>query len=270
MHSDYEAPKFTSVNLSPTYFVCTTQRSGSTLLCRLLADTQVAGMGPSRLGGFEHLIELVGDVAPARDWTELDLDAHLSEFLDRSQSPNGVRGFKLMWNQVEQVAQNRRAAGGSAEPHVLFTGIPPDTRYVWLSRRDSLRQAISLTRAIQTQCWAAESKREFPGRPSFDYLRIIRSERWLKAQNEGWRQFFGRPNGPRALEIAYEDLIEYPECEARRVLDHIGIEAPDGFSTRVPATQQRADGVSDEWVERTQRMRKSRKLLRQTLERERG
>jgi len=249
------APWSTVLSFAPTYLVCATQRSGSTLLCRLLAETRVAGMGASRVGGYEHLVELVGDVAPARDWSEFDLGTCLADYFERSRSPNGVGGFKLMWSHVMLVARAQRAVGKPVKPSDLFNQMPPGTLFVWLSRRDVLRQAISLTRAVQTQCWTTKSHSDFPGRASFDYLRIISSERWLKAHNESWRQFFAQPDSPKALEVFYEDLVRNPQRELRRILEYIGVEAPEQIEGPDSASQRSANGMSDEWMDRVQRIR---------------
>src|SRR3954471_2058841 len=98
-----------------SYLVCATPRSGSTLLCELLAATGVAGR-PQEY--FEDLCatgmprqpreyfdgldapEVLGLLAPSLPGTPRPQGAfagRLAEVLDAGTTPNGVFAAKLMW-----------------------------------------------------------------------------------------------------------------------------------------------------------------------------
>src|SRR5690348_4843448 len=138
---------------SSAYLVCATQRSGSTLLCKALSATGVAG----RPEEYFEALEATGLPAQPRDYLpelgdELGLPPlrhgdPLPPFAERlaaaeraGTTPNGVFGAKVMWSYGAPVL----AALGDSDAH-----------WVLVRRRDKLRQAISLWRAIQTRQWNA-------------------------------------------------------------------------------------------------------------------
>jgi LPS sulfotransferase NodH len=58
---------------------------------------------------------------------------------------NGVFGSKLMWDQVDAVRTQfaKVLELGDAAPSAVFAAAFPNLRYIWLARRDKLRQGIS-------------------------------------------------------------------------------------------------------------------------------
>jgi len=157
------------------YIVCSTQRSGSTYLCRLLASTGVAGNPleyfearaetglPPHPGYFLAGLPRTGagirdDVSPAdapeySDLTAVDgWEAHLGRTFRLGTTENGVFAAKLMWNQLPDLEQHAAALpdlAGLAGFDLLDRPLG-GPRYVWIRRRDKVRQAISLWRALQT------------------------------------------------------------------------------------------------------------------------
>ena len=227
------------------YLVCTTPRTGSTLLCLLLARTAVAGMQPAPVFGWEPLLDLrIGPGAGARCE---DPSAYLARVLSHTATPNGVRGFKVMWGQAADLGQDL--------PPVL----PPDTRYVWLVRADRLRQAVSWSRAIQTQCWDSPAQREFAGFEVFDprHIRSLLAE--VDRQTAEWEALFKR-HGIDPLRIRYEELVGDPQAVARKVLDYLNICAPDSHSATADVFERQADEVTDAWARRFQRIEASSSL----------
>ena len=95
------------------YLVCATERSGSTLLCELLAGTGVAGRPEEYFeclsatghvrqpreyfddAGDDSILERLPPLAPPRPAP--DPVARLHAALERGTTPNGVFGSKLMW-----------------------------------------------------------------------------------------------------------------------------------------------------------------------------
>src|SRR3954470_3229203 len=159
-----------------SYLVCATPRSGSTLLCRALGQTGVAGRPEEYFEarrdtgrppaprdyfiGAEgiDLDALLGrdhSLPPAPDHSSLagvgDYADHVAAALERGTTANGVFGAKVMWGHLSDFS----ALAGGAPPE-LFNRLFGRPRYVWVSRRDRVRQAVSLWKAIQTQAWAAD------------------------------------------------------------------------------------------------------------------
>jgi LPS sulfotransferase NodH len=164
-----------------SYIVCSTPGSGSTLLCRALAATGVAGL-------------------PEEGGT----------------TPNGVFGAEVIWGGVP--------AQGGGEPH-----------YVWVTRRDRIRQAVSLWKALQTHA----ARYSFP---EVDHLR-----RQLTAHDRAWMTHFDSHN-IEPLVLTYEQIMADLPGAVRAVLGHLGLDlaAADRIS---PVFEREPDARSEEWVE---------------------
>jgi trehalose 2-sulfotransferase len=115
------------------YIVCATARSGSSILCELLTALKIAGKP------FEHLWDPPGS-APE------PLAVRWRHILEEGRSENGVFGTKLLWYQarrLERELPDARGRPGDSLVNVL-AGTLEDPRYVYLTRRDRIRQAVSL------------------------------------------------------------------------------------------------------------------------------
>lgn len=258
---------------SRAYLVCSTQRSGSTYLCRLLASTGVAG---NPLEYFEARAEtgapphpsyyLAGlprtgagirdDPRPtdAPEYSDLRTvdgwEAHLDRTFRLGATENGVFGAKLMWNQLPDVEQHAAAlpefAGLSGSE--LFDALLGRPRYVWMRRLDKVSQAISLWRALQTRTWRLENPTaggDPPGlRYSFDGIEHLR--RRLSADDEAWGRYFLQ-SAIEPLELYYEtDVKPDPAAAVARVLAHIGVDLPSGWKPD-PGIVRQSDGLNDAW-----------------------
>jgi LPS sulfotransferase NodH len=141
---------------------------------------------------------------------------------------------------------------GRALPDLLERAFP-GLRYVQITRRDKVRQAVSLWKAVQTQAWKQE-----PGdqgtplvEPVFSFRAINYLVRLLTAHDASWDAYF-LGLGYEPLTITYEELAESTEAVVHRVLDHLGIPAPDGLVVGGAGLSVQADEVSERWVARVQ------------------
>ena len=147
-----------------SYLVCATERSGSTLLCELLAGTGVAG----RPEEYFEFLNASGRVRQPREYFADAADPSILELLaparaaaagaspwaerlaaarERGTTPNGVFGAKMMWAYLGDFLAH-------GEPEEQLGPL----RWVHVERRDTLAQAISLWRAVQTAQWRAEDR----------------------------------------------------------------------------------------------------------------
>lgn len=255
------------------YIVASTQRSGSTYLCRLLASTGVAGVPqeyfearaetglPPHPGYFLAGLPRTGagirdDLRPTDAPAYSDLRtvngwrAHLARTLELGTTSNGVFATKLMWNQVPDVEQHATAipalAGATgAELLDRLFGAP---QYIWMRRRDKVQQAISLWRALQTRVWRLEHPGSAHRAPelhySFDGIEHLR--RRLEADDESWGRFFVR-SGITPLECVYENEVEHdPAGAVRRVLAYLDVPVPDDW-TPAAAMVRQSDQLNGQW-----------------------
>lgn len=237
---------------APAYLVCATERSGSTLLCELLAGTGIAG----RPEEYFEFLSATGRVRQPREYFPPDADPEILELLlpleapvpavpwgrrlgdalERGTTPNGVFGAKMMWAYL---------------PDFLAHGEPEEQlgplRWVHVERRDTLAQAISLWRAVQTAQWRAED-RDAAVEPVFHAEAIAHLKARLEDHAAAWRRWFAE-RGIEPLEIVYEAFAEHPQATICRVLDHIGVPS-EGVHVPEPPMRRQADARSQDWVDR--------------------
>jgi LPS sulfotransferase NodH len=249
-----------------SYLVCATQRSGSTLLCEALKATGVAGrpeeffearpatgIPPEPLDYLDGIDDpyVTGLLAgapppPAPPYSALagvdGWEEHLARSLRDGTTANGVFGAKVMWNQLADI---RTLAGRDAEPLALLQDLLGPTHWVWVRRRDVLRQAVSLWRALQTQTWreaGAEQPTAVYSRAAIAHLTAL-----LADHDAAWGQFFSE-HGLRPLELVYEDYARDIPGAVAAVLEHLGVTEDFSIAAEPPMKRQ-SDGISDEWAE---------------------
>lgn len=255
------------------YIVCSTQRSGSTYLCDLLASTGVAGRpleyfearaetgSPPHPGYFLAGLPRTGAgirddqrATDAPDYSDLSSvdgwEAHLERTFELGTTDNGVFATKLMWNQLPDLEQHAAAVPDFAglPRSELLAEVFGHPSYVWMRRLDKVRQAISMWRALQTRTWRRENPTAGDENPqlsySFDGIEHLR--RRLSADDDAWGRFFERAV-TEPLELYYEtDVKPDPEGAVARVLAHIGIDLPRDWKPEARMVRQ-SDGLNEEW-----------------------
>jgi len=250
-----------------SYVVCATPRSGSTLLCKTLAETGVAGdpeeffeavpaTGVPRrpldyLGGLDdpEALALVERAPPhpAPPYSDLRAVGSYPEHLERARewgtTPNGVFGAKIMWAHLEDLARQCDSDDLRAVVDTVFDR----PRLVWVRRADTVRQAVSLWRAMQTQSWRAENEAD-AGEPQYSFAAIHHLVELLSAHDAAWGRFFAS-GGADVLTVAYDDLASDLAGVLARTLDHIGVAPPDGALEALPRLRRQADGRSGAWAD---------------------
>lgn len=257
-----------------SYVVCATPRSGSTLLCELLKSTGVAGRPeeyfearyetglPPHPGDYLAGLPRTGagirdDATPPRApaYSSLrDLDdyrQHLARTFRLGTTENGVFAAKLMWRHLPDLqalaAQLPEYAG--LELHALLTILLRDPCYVWMTRRDKVRQAVSLWRALQTRNWRLEHPRQEHSATSlrYSFAGIDHLVRSLSAEDASWASYFADCS-LHPVTVVYEDDLERDRTGAvEKVLAHIGVAPPAGWRAPEPLHRQ-ADALNGGWV----------------------
>ena len=269
-----------AVTPARSYVVCATPRSGSTLLCESLLETGVAGRpreyfealketglprrpreyfwglrSPEviRLLPHDANIDRVAGRSPT--WSREDYGQHLAWALQEGTTPNGVFGAKLMWGYFNDFLELMRGIprlGGMGDGSLLSTAFP-DVHYVFISRSDKVRQAVSLWRALQTWVWRKEENapadEPLPASRavySFDAIGHLLDQ--LRRHEDAWRGFFFRI-GRQPLQLFYEEVAGDVEGAVGKVLEMLGLERPSGWSPGRGAPSRQSDELSEMWVQ---------------------
>jgi trehalose 2-sulfotransferase len=262
------------------YLVCATPRSGSTLLCETLEATGMAGR-PREY--FEELKEtgvprrpreyfwglrspevirlLPAEAQLDRDserratWSRDEYAEHFCAALRAGTTGNGVFAAKVMWSYFPDFLELMRGIPRFAgmDDGSLLSSAFPDLGYVFISRSDKVRQAVSLWRALQTWVWReatnAPAEEPVPARRvvySFDAIGHLLDQ--LRRQEDAWRGFFFRI-GRRPLHLVYEEVASDPDAAALRVLDELRIPGERMRSSGQRRMGRQSDEISESWVQ---------------------
>ena len=239
------------------YIICATPRSGSTLLCDLLAGSGAAGR-PDSFYRSQSIADFVRDLSvPATDGIEgaafdrVYLDAVRRE----GRGDTAVFGLRLMWSSVAELS--RRLDG-------LFPGLPSDAArferafgeplYLHLSRQDKVAQAVSRLKAEQTGLWhvaADGSERERsapPAPPAYDADRLETFMAEASADEAAWSRWF-KEQDVEPLSLTYEALSADPPSVLAKVLKALG-QDPARAAAAAVRTSRMADAESITWAAR--------------------
>jgi len=263
-----------------SYLVCATPRSGSTLLCETLESTGIAGRpreyfealketgvprrpreyfwglrSPEVLRLLPHDAQLDRDAERVPTWSRDDYAGHLDASIREGTTPNGVFGAKMMWGYFDDFLELARGIprfGGMGDGSLLNAAFP-ELRYVFVSRSDKVRQAVSLWRALQTWVWRkAEGQPDDAPLPdqravySFDAIDHLLDQ--LRRHEDAWRGFFFRI-GQRPLSILYEEVAGDLYATVDRVLEVLELERPAGAVPVAQSMRRQSDDLSESWVQ---------------------
>lgn len=231
-----------------SYLVCSTARTGSTLLCEALRDTGIAGRpGEYFYEGVEQFLE--------REWGRQDMPyvEYLNGVMRGFATPNGIWGAKVMWVHFEpslarlhQIPEYVRLSRPELLSHIF-----PSLHYIWITRRDKVRQAVSQLKAMQTGVWKVE-KGETPvpaQEPRFDFDAIDFLVQANVMHEVAWQEYFAE-GSIIPFTVVYEDLVAELDQTILRILEYLGIPLPDKLSFGEGRLEKQADSVSEEWCQR--------------------
>lgn len=201
------------------YSIAFTPRCGSTYLCDLL---KLNGLGypteyfqpPFGITNIWHYLKLgLNLLDSSRDF------AKFFKLLIFRYSQNNYFGFKVAWSQYRALLF---ALSKSFFPIHHFNDIIPQTKWIYLRRRDKLSQSISLWRAEKNNVWHSTdflaNKNDYP---DYDYYGILFRMFRILLDEFLWEEYFAQC-GFDTLVIWYEDLIEKPELFLEKISQWLG------------------------------------------------
>jgi trehalose 2-sulfotransferase len=231
------------------YLICGIPRSGSNLLSDGLRDTGRAGR-PNQF--FLPLLESQFRAAHYFD-AETNFADYVRGIVEKTATSNEVFGFKLMgWYLNDFLARLREtsAFGGTERSDLeMLRNAFPRLRFIQITRREKLRQAISKARAVQTGLWKVQEGKTEGAEPQFDQPLITRCLKEAKEEESIWSAFFARI-GLQPFRVEYEELCQNYEVTIRAVLDFLEIVLPRRIRINQPVTIRQSDALSAQWEQR--------------------
>jgi LPS sulfotransferase NodH len=236
------------------YVICTNPRSGSTLLCRGLATTGLAGAPNEFFGSSPETISY---------WMAKFRISAASDFADKiaeaTSTSNGVFGTKLHRTEVRRMRgamleslSSNAVLGSHPSLDALLKAKFCAVDYIWLRRRNKVAQGISHFRAVRTDVWEVlKGGRTNVERVGFDLAAIDHCVKLAEKYEAQWADFFTRWN-LRPLLLTYEDLATSYDASLRSVLTFLGLDHRS-LPRLWPSLERLADEVSLEWEERYRR-----------------
>jgi trehalose 2-sulfotransferase len=239
------------------YILCGTPRTGSTLLCNLLASTPSAG-NPDSYYGRQFMADWAREwnlPDPASTGEETFSKSYLAAAIRAGKGGTGKFGLRLMRESLEDLtAILSRIFPGPGSDKDRFENAFGSLLYVHLSRGDKLAQAISYIKARQSGLWhiapdGTEIERLAPPQePRYDF-KLIRDEvARLEDYDTAWNSWF-TAQGITPLRVTYEELEADPSVTLQRICKALGIPAPQPDEVR-PGVAKLSDATSAVWARR--------------------
>jgi trehalose 2-sulfotransferase len=259
-----------------SYLICSTPRTGSSLLCDALTATGVAGRPEeyfqfrARTGQprrpqeyFEQAAdeEIFAILGPR---TRVDADEqrydpsrfpryenYLTWAIREGTTPNGVFGAKVMWGYFSGFVTGLRwAIPGRLRLDLceLAPSVFPNLHMLWMTRNDKVAQAVSLWRAIQSWSWSSDQAPDHDGHLRYCYPAIHYLLDDIIAHEAEWQRYFGEC-GVRPYVVVYEQFRAAYQPTIMGILENLGVDT-DGIDIDVPTRRSQTDELSDEWIDR--------------------
>ncbi|HVZ51260.1 MAG TPA: Stf0 family sulfotransferase [Pseudolabrys sp.] len=232
--------------------ICTLQRSGSTLLGEAIYFAESLGCPLEYFHpGFRPLF--------AKRWQQAEPNEFIAALHRHRTSPSGIFSIKLFWRDVMDFARERGLEGLPATTNVampddmyrrifavLLEAIP-NPRFVFLTRQDQLRQAVSLHVAGETGRWRELSERGdvTSTQTEYRFIQIAKLLAAVQRHRAHWMNFF-RANKLNYYSLAYEDLERDYDGTLRKFFAAIG--QPDA-KIATPRLHKQAGTDSERLIE---------------------
>jgi LPS sulfotransferase NodH len=231
-----------------SYTIWFTQRTGSTLLCKALESTGIAGV--------------------PREWFNCPPDllstfrkkdhAELQEYLFHlGTTSNGVFAIKHSFYEphfgqlIETLRKFPACPPSAVKRSEIWENIFPNHRHIFMTRRNKVRLAVSWWRAIKSNEWHVSP--DEPRKPvdlsnaySYDAIQHLYDE--CSMREAGIQEFFSE-GGIVPLTITYEDFVQDYEGTVRAIMEYIDLDSKS-VTIAPPAQAQLADDFSEAWAQR--------------------
>ena len=194
------------VGVSHKYIIAITARSGSTWLAHLLKSTNICG-NPQEIFNAEA-IRFPPNMSGATDFRRVFEHQVTSNTLDHTF------GFEVNFEKFNQLLELASLQG-------VF--LDNKFKFVYLTRRDLLSQAISVMSAMKTGVWHKFIGRVTNKDTQCDHIDERAIWHWILSflqEERRWETFFNR-NNLTPLRLTYEDLVTNPALQVARIISYL-------------------------------------------------
>jgi LPS sulfotransferase NodH len=242
---------------SNSYVICTSPRSGSTLLCSLLREAGNAGFPDSHFHA-PSLEKWLGSYGFRGDDFTTRQDALKAVFKSAREYGKGssdIFGMRLQRHSFDFFME---------QLGVLHPSLPNDrsridaafgkTFFVHLTRKNKLDQAISYVKAKQSGLWhiapdgTALDRLTEPKEPVYDAVAITAQLTLSEQMDADWETWFAKEKISPLL-VTYGELSAAPYATLGRVLKALGLEC-EPRDEATPPVAKMADATNQEWADR--------------------
>jgi len=239
------------------YILCATPRSGSTMLCRMLTATGLAGRPRSLF----HRPDIVDwetrlGVTPPPGLDETDrVRAVIARALADGRGDTGVFGLRLMRKSFDfLMGRLQMVYPGLPDDRTRFEAAFGKMLYIHLTREDKLAQAVSMVLAEQTGLWhrnadGTELERTAPAKPPvYDPIAIRAHLDALERDDQAWRSWFAAER-LCPLYVRYDDICTDPGAVLSEMLSTLGRGAGP-VSGIAPDLAPLSNAINRDWMAR--------------------
>jgi LPS sulfotransferase NodH len=199
-------------------------------------------------------------------WQAESLAIYVDLLTHRRATRNGVFGAKMLYGQLQHFEDLARQDPALADLPLatILDNLFPNLHYIWATRDDKLRQAISWFKARQTGVWGQSEGREEvklgrawrlgdeplqAGELAFDFAGIAELLAQAEAEDAAIGAYFAE-NGIEPYRIVYEEFSPRYEDSVADILRWLGLDIPARLSLVKPRTLKLADDRTEEWIAR--------------------
>jgi trehalose 2-sulfotransferase len=221
--------------LRKSYVVASSYRSGSTYFCSRLWSTGVLGapaeylnVGVGRM--LRHVMESRLQATSPEDY--------FAKLLACRTSSNGVFGMKAHYHHFEEALDWCPS---------MIELLSPVT-YIYICRRDTVAQAVSMAKAMQTNRWSSMDGEVETGL-RYDEFLITQCLEEVQRQKIGWLRWF-ELNNITPFVLSYEDLIADAAGAVGSVVKLLDVQGDEASEIDAPEVQKLGDAINIEWAAR--------------------
>lgn len=177
-------------------------------------------------------------------------ERYLYFVMQTAGSAQGLLGFKASNYVFFQELWPIISDAQRCQKNELLSEFVKNLQFIYLTRKDTLRQAISITRAQQTNIWFVPSAQELssPVEPVFQYEKIHENLVEIGQRDKEWEDFFtARKIDP--LRISYEDIYPDPQPGLSSVLSFLGLKQDCLVDLEKIPIKKQQDALTEQWVQ---------------------